>query len=132
VKSYQLVNALPASHFKQALGGVEEIIKVPKIWHAGRQDKKTRFNILAVVEQANLLTEDVKDVRWSRFREDPEAHAVAHYLATGKRAQIEIYDKRADPAPRNVDGGLDTRQLLMRSAVWTCDGDRRVPHDAVS
>jgi hypothetical protein len=108
VKAHQLVTAFPAQRFRQALSGVCEIIKVSKIGHAGGQNEKARFDILAVVEERNLLAQRVKNVLGFRVLEDGKTQAIAHHFSTGKRTQVEVNDKRVDPAPRNVDGGVDT------------------------
>jgi hypothetical protein len=50
----------------------------------------------------------VKNVLGFRVLEDGKTQAIAHHFSMGKRTQVEVNDKRVDPAPRNVDGGVDT------------------------
>ena len=76
--------AFPAQRFRQALGGVYQIIKVSKIGHAGGQNEKAGFDLWAVVEEGNLLAQDVKDILGFRALEDGKAHAIAHQLLDGQ------------------------------------------------
>jgi hypothetical protein len=69
------------------------------------------------VKEGNLLAQGVKDILGFRVFEDGKTHAIAHHFSTGKRTQVEVNDKRVNPAPGDVDGGVDTCQLLIIAAA---------------